>query len=190
MRTWVPLVVIISLVGIGLVLFSAPVPAHDVVRAAQNDYPYPTPESTSVPTDLPTETATEPTATTATIPTDITPTETITEEQQTPVPDQSAPPTPEFDLPTDAPSSEKEPPDTVFICQPYKTYVLRGVTTPYTQLLLKFDEWIVGGSISDQAGNFAVPLNMGQESPGEHIIAIVVRESGIVLATKPCTVPE
>lgn len=188
-HAWVPIVVAIGCAWGALTLMRAPAPIRDVASAA-NSYPYPTDTLTTDDTSTETPSATlEPS-----------PTDTPPEVTDTPVAE-SVSETPVADVPSDAQAlTLTDPSDPTLMptetpvvdilqCKPDQTYMIRGVTTPYTQLLLKFADRIVGGSISDANGEFAVPLTMGHEEAGTHTVAIVVRDTGTVLATMPCNVP-
>lgn len=188
-HAWVPGIVTIGCIWVAITLFSVPTPEQHIASAAELDTPYPiiTLEATEATV---TETAT-PSATDTRTPTKpSTETATATAEPQPNVPQQDT-----LTAPTTAPETATPPPvgasaaAPVLQCRPYTTYVFTGVTEPYTQLLLKFGDRVVGGSISDANGRFSVPLNMGLEVAGEHTIAIVARDTGIVIATTPCTVP-
>jgi hypothetical protein len=188
----VPVFVAIACIWGVLTLLGTPAPRRNVVSANEPPYPYPSATVEMEITDTP-----EPSATTELIPTETatqedTPTPTAelgTDEQVTPVPDIAESP-PEA-VPDAEPQLVAPTEDTneILQCQPYQTYLLTGVTTPYTQLLLKFADRVVGGSMSDAAGRFAVPLNMGREASGTHTITLVIRDSDAVIATLPCTVP-
>ncbi|MFM7678767.1 MAG: hypothetical protein ACKO83_07940 [Roseiflexaceae bacterium] len=188
----VPVFVAIACIWGVLTLLGTPAPRHNVVSANDPGYPYP-----SATVELELTNTPEPIATTALSPTDTeTPENTPTLTAELGADDQAAP-TPNIaeSPPEAAPDAEPqfaaptEDTNEIMQCQPYQTYLLTGVTTPYTQLLLKFAERVVGGSMSDGAGRFAVPLNMGREAAGTHIITLVIRDSDTVIATLPCTVP-
>jgi len=188
----VPIIVAIACVWGVLTLLGTSAPRRNVVSASNPGYPYP---SATVEGDI--TSTPEPSATTTLVPSDTatqesTPTlaaESSNENQATPMPniEESVPES----VPEAVPQLAAPTEDTneILQCQPYQTYLLTGVTTPYTQLLLKFADRVVGGSMSDAVGRFAVPLNMGREAPGTHIITLLIRDSDTVIATLPCTVP-
>lgn len=190
-QAWVPIIVAIGCIWGALTLLST-VPPYPHIASATDDYPYPSATLTVDSTDTPTIEATSTVNPTDTTTIENTPTleETL---KETPVQD-AAPPSdaaatetpPHVQPQQDAPAPEPTP---ILQCQPYQTYLLSGVTTPDTQLLLLFADRVVGGSMSDSMGRFAVPLNMGNEASGTHTIALVIRDSGAVIATMPCTVP-
>ena len=173
-------------------LLGAVSPYQSVTTSTPTQYPYPSATLTLNPTDTPTIEATSTVNPTDTITIENTPTlgEALTEtpvQDAAPSSDTVATETPPDAQPQlDAPAPEPTP---ILQCHPYQTYLLRGVTTPDTQLLLMFADRVVGGSISDSVGRFAVPLNMGNEASGTHTIALVIRDTGTIIATMPCMVP-
>jgi len=164
-----------------------------VASADESDYPYP---SVTVVTDS-TETP-EPSATEEVPPTDTPTFENTPTPESAPSTDEQGEVEPKIEelAPESAPDMQAQLADPATVatpeilqCQPFQTYLLTGVTTPSTQLLLKFADRVVGGSVSDAEGRFAVPLNMGREAAGTHTITLVVRDSDVVIATLPCIVP-
>lgn len=192
-QSLIPIWVAIACIWGVLTLLSTPAPLRNVASADESDYPYPSVTVVTDSTETPEPSATE----------EVPPTDTPTFEN-TPTPE-SAPSTDEQGevepkseelAPESAPDMQAQLADPATVatpeilqCQPFQTYLLTGVTTPSTQLLLKFADRVVGGSVSDTEGRFAVPLNMGREAAGSHTITLVVRDSDIVIATLPCIVP-
>ena len=190
-KPWVPIIVAMGCIWGAFTLLSAVPPAPSIARATV-EYPYPSATIALDATNSPTIEATS----------TINPTDTITAEDTPPLgetlketPVQDVAPSSEVvatETPPDAQPQQDAPtpePTPMLECQPAHTYLLRGITTPDTQLLLMFADRLVGGSISDSVGRFAVPLNMGNEAPGIYTIALVVRDTGAIVATMPCAVP-
>ncbi len=67
--------------------------------------------------------------------------------------------------------------------------IISGTTTPYTLLLLRFDDRVVGGGISYASGGYAIPLLIGDESSGIHRIEIRARNTNRVLNQFMCVTP-
>jgi outer membrane biosynthesis protein TonB len=75
-------------------------------------------------------------------------------------------------------------------CRPGTPVELRGGGAPRrSAILLFFDGRAVGGSTSDDAGNFAVTLRVGDEAPGRYPVEVRVRAGGALLLTRICVVP-
>jgi hypothetical protein len=93
--------------------------------------------------------------------------------------------------PTPAPVVEPAPTVTSQIaCDLGAPVELRGSGAPRrSALLLFFDGRAVGGSTSDDAGNFAVTLRVGDEAPGRYPVEVRVRTGGALLLTRICVVP-
>lgn len=187
-HAWVPVVVALVCAWGALTLLHTPAPARDIASAAE-DYPYPTSTSEAVIDDTATPSETSE-ATPSETPVDVEATAEIL-DTETPIPELPPEEQPQAAMePSDLAVAPTETPYVEILqCKPDQTYLIRGVTTPYTQLLLKFADRIVGGSMSDATGEFAVPLTMGHEVAGTHTIAILVRDTGAVVATMPCIVP-
>lgn len=192
-QSLVPILVATACIWGVLTLLSTPAPLRNVASANESDYPYP---SVTVVTDN-TETP-EPSATEEVPPTDTPTFENTPTQESAPSTDEQEEVEPKIEelAPESAPDIQAQLADPATVatpeilqCQPFQTYLLTGVTTPSTQLLLKFADRVVGGSVSDATGRFAVPLNMGREAAGPHTITLVVRDSDIVIATLPCIVP-
>lgn len=192
-QSLIPIWVAIACIWGVLTLLSTPAPLRNVASADESDYPYP---SVTVVTDS-TETP-EPSATEEVPPTDTPTFENTPTPESAPSTDEQGEVEPKIEelAPESAPDMQAQLADPATVatpeilqCQPFQTYLLTGVTTPSTQLLLKFADRVVGGSVSDAEGRFAVPLNMGREAAGTHTITLVVRDSDVVIATLPCIVP-
>ena len=190
-KSWVPIIVAMGCAWGAITLLSAVPPSPSIARAT-DDYPYPSATVALDATNSPTIAATSTINPTDTVTVEDTPTlgETLKEtpvQDAAPSSDAGATETPpDAQAQQDAPTPEPPP---MLQCQPAQTYLLRGITTPDTQLLLMFADRIVGGSISDSIGRFAVPLNMGNEAAGIYTITLIVRDTGAVVATMPCAVP-
>lgn len=163
--------------------------------------PYPTMTEMTVPENPddtpPTETPTPyPTATETTVvyPTDV-PVESTPLPTDTPMPE----PTIAAPQPTDGPlvamtttlnlSSAGADPALPFVCPVDTTVMVRGSTKPLTMLLLRFDQRIVGGGISDESGGYAIPLVMGHEASGTHQIQVIARQTGRHIQQVSCDTP-
>jgi len=67
---------------------------------------------------------------------------------------------------------------------------LRGSGAPRrSAVLLFFDGRAVGGGTSDDAGNFAVTLRVGDEAPGRYPVEVRARAGGSLLLVRTCVVP-
>ncbi|MBU6335641.1 MAG: hypothetical protein KGS47_14740, partial [Chloroflexi bacterium] len=93
--------------------------------------------------------------------------------------------------PSPAPVAEPSPTVTSQIaCDLGAPVELRGSGAPRrSAVLLFFDGRAVGGSTSDDAGNFAVTLRVGDEAPGRYPVEVRVRAGGALLLTRICVVP-
>lgn len=76
-----------------------------------------------------------------------------------------------------------------FECQRESQVTIRGSTSPYSLLLISFDKRVVGGGMSDESGDYVIPLSTGLESSGTHTIQIIQRSTSKVIRTLRCTVP-
>lgn len=75
------------------------------------------------------------------------------------------------------------------ICTRQERITIRGITDPHTLLLIRFDERVVGGGVSQASGSYTIPLFVGDERRGIHRIEIIQRSTNKVLKRLSCTVP-
>jgi hypothetical protein len=56
-------------------------------------------------------------------------------------------------------------------------------------LLLLFDTRIVGGGMSDESGHYDIPLSVGTERPGSHVVQVIARQNGRHIQQVTCETP-
>lgn len=74
-------------------------------------------------------------------------------------------------------------------CRRQTRVVIKGITDPYSLLLLSFADRIVGGGISYASGGYAIPMVVGDEARGVYLVEIRQRNTNKVVKQFRCTVP-
>lgn len=74
-------------------------------------------------------------------------------------------------------------------CRRQTRIVVKGITDPYSLLLLTFADRVVGGGISYASGGYAIPLVIGNETRGSYRIEVRQRNTNKVIKQFSCTVP-
>jgi hypothetical protein len=75
-------------------------------------------------------------------------------------------------------------------CVPGATIAFTGETVPNQALLVYFDERPVGGGFSNDAGDYALKLRIGDERGGRYPVEVQTRDTRRVLEEAICVVPE
>jgi hypothetical protein len=78
---------------------------------------------------------------------------------------------------------------TTIECRRQTRLVIKGITEPYSLLLLSFADRIVGGGISYASGGYAIPMVVGDEARGVYLVEIRQRNTNKVVKQFSCTVP-
>jgi hypothetical protein len=74
-------------------------------------------------------------------------------------------------------------------CTPGVELTITGIGPPRAPILLYFGRRIVGGGSVEPRGTFSLPLLVGVEEPGDHLVSVRVRGSDQVLTEFTCAVP-
>lgn len=74
-------------------------------------------------------------------------------------------------------------------CVPGEQITVSGRGPPRAPILLYFGQRIVGGGSVAPDGTFSLPLAVGMERAGDHVISVRVRGGGQVLVEFVCNVP-
>lgn len=86
--------------------------------------------------------------------------------------------------------AETTPEAAMLTCTPNSTTLIEGNGPPHTSLLLSFAGRTVGGGTSNAAGNYRLPLALGNERPDDYPVQVTTRHSGRLVRQLMCRVPE
>jgi hypothetical protein len=93
-------------------------------------------------------------------------------------------------VPADDPTVEETPtPSDELVCLPGVPLTISGSGPPRAPILLYFDQRVVGGGSISPAGEFALPLLVGRERPGEYMVVVRIRGTTDLLYEQVCVVP-
>lgn len=73
-------------------------------------------------------------------------------------------------------------------CEPGLTTWLSGTSPAHTPVLIYWDGRAVGGGSSDGSGHWALPLTVGHERPGSHMVEVRARSNRAIIGAFQCEV--